>query len=182
MLCPIEFISSSLTSKDLKCVCISQQRLPRKCRDYVFESGHVQMATPRSNVHRGDNKALGVVFGQGMLYVFFLSELGQIFRLGLRSHYSQWSHSWNQMSTGSSCIPFTFPANFTLGRHFLKVWSLENINPMMQAEETFYAEQTSAYHKNINFKVWRSTKTFTNQPWESITTTLLAMEYLHSNY
>lgn len=47
------------------------------------------MATPRSNVHRGDDKALGVVFGQGMLYVFFLSELGQIFRLGLRSHYSQ---------------------------------------------------------------------------------------------
>lgn len=34
------------TTKDPYCVCISQQRPPRKCMDYVFERGRVQKQLP----------------------------------------------------------------------------------------------------------------------------------------
>lgn len=34
------------TTKDPNCVCISQQRPPRKCIDYVFERGRVQKQLP----------------------------------------------------------------------------------------------------------------------------------------
>lgn len=175
--CVLPNSSAPPPSKSLKCVCISQQSPPWKCNDYVFGNGLVQMATPRPNVHSWYNKALGVVFGQGILFIclFFCQNLGRS---------SVWVEDLiigsvvtpkDQVSTGSSCIPFiTVNSSYFTWKTFssynsrnkrLKLTDLESTNPMTQAEKNLYAKQTFIFALKImvDFKVCRSAETFTNQ-------------------